>query len=61
MNHDAEEALVWVRKAPPGSKSPASVVVVCRLGTTPIADEGLKVVRDLVSFSGDVVFIAEGH
>jgi hypothetical protein len=36
-------------------------VVVCRLGTTPIADEGLKVVRDLVSFSGDVVFIAEGH
>ena len=61
LNHDAEDALVWVRKAPAGSKNPASVVVVCRLGASTVGDTGVKVVRDLVGVSGDVVTIGEGR
>jgi hypothetical protein len=61
LNHDAEDALVWMRKAPPGSKSPASVVVVCRLGTGAVGDTGVKVVRNLMGANGDVVFVGEGR
>jgi len=61
LNHDAEDALVWIRKAPSGSKNPSSVAVVCRLGAASVADAGLKVVRDLVGTSGNVVAIGEGR
>jgi alpha-glucosidase len=61
LNHDADDALVWIRKAPAGSKSPASVAIACRLGTAPVPDAGIKIVRDLLGFSGDVVFIGEGR
>jgi hypothetical protein len=61
LDHDADGALAWVRKAPSGSKSSASVVVVCRLGSATVADTGLKVVRDLVGVRGDVVFVGEGR
>jgi hypothetical protein len=61
VDHDAEGALVWVRKAPAGSKTLASVVVVCRLGSATVGDVGVKVVRDLVGVSGDVVFVGEGR
>jgi alpha-glucosidase len=60
LNHDAENAVVWVRRAPAGVRTSASVVVVCRLGGA-VADAGTKVVRDLVGVSGDVVFIGEGR
>jgi hypothetical protein len=61
IDHDAEGALVWVRRAPAGSKTMASVVVVCRLGAGLVGEAEVKVVRNLVGVSGDVVSVGEGR
>jgi hypothetical protein len=65
LDHDADGALVWTRKAPAGSKSSASVVVVCRpagkAASGSANDLGLKVVRQLVGTSADAVFIGEAR
>jgi alpha-glucosidase len=61
LDHDANGALVWTRKAPAGSKSSASVVVVCRPFGKTVGDVGVKVVRELVGTSGDPVFVGEAR
>jgi hypothetical protein len=58
-DHDNSGALVWTRKAPAGSKSSATVVVVCRPSGQPVGDAGVKVVRALVGASGDTVIVGE--
>lgn len=35
LDHDGEDALVWLRRAPAGARTVASVVVVCNLGDRP--------------------------
>jgi alpha-glucosidase len=59
LDHDADGALVWTRKAPAGSKSSASVAVMCRPSGKPVGDVDLKVVRELLGASGDAVFVGE--
>lgn len=61
LDHDADGALVWTRKAPAGSKSSASVAVMCRPSGKPVGDVGLKVVRALVGASGDAVYVGESR
>jgi hypothetical protein len=61
IDHDAENALVWVRKAPASSKTSASVLVVCRLSAKPVGDSGVKIVRELLGTSGDAVLVGEGR
>jgi len=60
-DHDADGALVWVRKAPAGSKSSASVYVVCRPSGKAAGDLGLKIVRQLVGTDVDTVYVGEGR
>lgn len=61
LDRDQENALVWTRRAPSGSKSAATVVVVCRPGATTAGDLGVKVVRDLVGKSDEKAFVGESR
>jgi hypothetical protein len=36
LNHDAEHALVWLRRAPAGSRTAATVVIACNLNDKPL-------------------------
>jgi alpha-glucosidase len=36
LNHDSEGALVWLRRAPAGARTVASVIVVCNMTDRPI-------------------------
>jgi glycosidase len=36
LNHDSEDALVWLRRAPSGARTVASVIVACNLTDHPI-------------------------
>lgn len=36
LNHDSEDALVWLRRAPAGARTVASVIVACNLGEHPV-------------------------
>ena len=36
FNHDADNARVWIRRAPPGSTTAANVIVTCNLGDKPL-------------------------
>ena len=37
FDHDTEDALVWLRRAPAGARTAANVVIICNLGDRPIA------------------------
>lgn len=36
LNHDGEDALVWLRRAPAGARTVASVIVACNLSERPV-------------------------
>ena len=36
LDHDREQALVWIRRAPAGARTAATVVVTCNLGAKPL-------------------------
>jgi alpha-glucosidase len=36
LNHDGEDAVVWLRRAPAGARTVASVIVVCNLSERPV-------------------------
>jgi glycosidase len=61
IDRDADGALVWTRKPPAGSKSTATVVVICSPSGKPIADAGVKLVRQLLGAAGDAVSVGEEH
>jgi hypothetical protein len=44
LNHDADNALIWLRRAPTGSRTAATVVVSCNLSDKPLT---LSLDRDL--------------
>ena len=44
LNHDAENALVWLRRAPAGSRTAATVIITCNLNDKPLT---LSLDRDL--------------
>jgi hypothetical protein len=46
LNHDAEKALVWIRRAPAGSRTAANVIVTCNLSPNPLT---LSLDNDLAS------------
>jgi alpha-glucosidase len=37
FDHDTEDALVWLRRAPAGARTAANVLIVCNLGDRPVA------------------------
>jgi glycosidase len=70
LDHDAENVVSWVRRAPAGVRTSASVVFVGRLGAAgagsaatslDVTEGGTKVVRDLIGTNRDVVFVGEGR
>jgi alpha-glucosidase len=36
LDHDGEDAVVWLRRAPAGARTAASVIVACNLGERPV-------------------------
>jgi hypothetical protein len=44
LNHDAENALIWLRRAPAGSRTAATVIITCNLNDKPLT---LSLDRDL--------------
>jgi glycosidase len=58
---DTEGTLAWIRKAPAGSKSPASVVVRCRPSGAGAGNLAVKIIRPLVGTDADAVFIGEAR
>ena len=37
FDHDSEQALVWLRRAPAGARTAANVIIICNLGDRPLA------------------------